>query len=131
MPSTQELGKHVEWTFPAKLVKVVDADTVDFLLDELGFGLCIKVRVRLLGIDAPETYGVPHDSDEYKRGMKSKQYVEAELENAQRIEITTTKKRKGKYGRYLAIVKYLDKDGQSRNLNLDLVDKRLAVERDY
>ena len=36
-----------------EVVKVVDGDTVDIILD-LGFGLFKKERVRIAGIDTPE-----------------------------------------------------------------------------
>ena len=37
-----------------EVTKVVDGDTVDVLID-LGFGICYHQRVRLAGIDAPES----------------------------------------------------------------------------
>ena len=41
------------WVYQARLVKVVDGDTVDMLIDQ-GFRVQITQRVRLLGVDAPE-----------------------------------------------------------------------------
>ena len=40
--------------YKAKLVRVIDGDTVDVMID-LGFDVWIKKRLRLYGIDAPET----------------------------------------------------------------------------
>ena len=42
------------YEYKAKLVKVVDGDTVDAMID-CGFSVYRKERIRLLGIDAPET----------------------------------------------------------------------------
>jgi micrococcal nuclease len=44
------------YTYPCKILRVVDGDTLDIELD-LGFEVKMKERVRLLGVDAPETYG--------------------------------------------------------------------------
>lgn len=41
------------WTYRAQLVRVVDGDTVDVLVD-LGFGVQITQRVRVAGVDAAE-----------------------------------------------------------------------------
>ena len=41
------------FTYAAKPIDVIDGDTVDLLID-LGFGVHIKERCRLYGIDAPE-----------------------------------------------------------------------------
>lgn len=41
------------WLFPCSLVQVVDGDTVDLDID-VGFYLRARVRVRLMGVDAPE-----------------------------------------------------------------------------
>ena len=42
------------YKYNAKLIRVVDGDTVDALID-LGFDVWVKKRIRLYGIDAPET----------------------------------------------------------------------------
>ena len=43
------------YTYKIKqITKVVDGDTVDVIID-LGFGLTKKERVRIAGIDAPES----------------------------------------------------------------------------
>ena len=42
------------YNYKAKLVRVVDGDTIDAEID-LGFGVFIKQRIRLYGIDTPES----------------------------------------------------------------------------
>lgn len=41
------------WEFQARVRRVVDADTLDLACD-LGFGMTANVRVRVLGVNAPE-----------------------------------------------------------------------------
>ena len=53
----------------SSLEKVVDGDTIDVTLD-LGFDVCTRQRVRLLGIDTPESR--TSDSEEKKYGLLSK-----------------------------------------------------------
>lgn len=62
------------YTYAAKVLRVVDGDTIDLMVD-LGFRTFKKVRVRLHGVDTPETFGVKKESEEYKRGQASAQFV--------------------------------------------------------
>jgi len=64
----------------SSLAKVVDGDTIDVNID-LGFDVCTKQRVRLLGIDTPESRtsdkeekGVWSHLEEEAQGMVSKGY---------------------------------------------------------
>lgn len=82
-----------------EIVKVVDGDTVDFLID-LGFGIYTKQRVRLNRIDAPET--LTKDETEKKFGNEAKEYVSVWLINQSKLKIKTYKD--DKYGRILADV---------------------------
>lgn len=96
------------YEYQAKLVEVVDGDTQDVVVD-LGFHLQRQIRLRLLGVDTHETFGVDHDSEEYRRGKRESEFVAAWLEAAAEaydgewpLLIRTAKK--GKYGRYLATI---------------------------
>ena len=61
------------YEYSCKLVKVIDGDTVDVDID-LGFDIILKKqRVRLAGIDTPESR--TSDLDEKKYGLKSKQFL--------------------------------------------------------
>ena len=90
------------FTYAAKLIEVVDGDTVDLLID-LGFGVHVKERCRLYGIDAPE---MPTAA-----AKAAKAYLESLLGAAtgdlhvQTIKMTRKPKEKtDKYGRYLAVL---------------------------
>ena len=56
------------YRYKAKLGRVVDGDTMDVVID-LGFYVTMRERVRLKGINTPEIYKVPKNSEEYKKGM--------------------------------------------------------------
>mgnify|MGYP005991712917 FL=1 len=89
------------------ITRVVDGDTVDIDID-LGFGVWLKgERVRLHGVDTPESR--TRDLEEKKYGLAAKEYVEEYL-NAEVIlgispakAILRTKQydAKGKFGRIL------------------------------
>lgn len=112
------------YEYPATIKRVIDGDT--YVVDiDLGFGVSFTEKVRLYNVDTPETYGVKKDSEEYKRGIEAKQFVEDRLiakNKDHEVVIETIKDRKGKYGRYLAIVWYkIEKGSDWTNLNKELV----------
>jgi micrococcal nuclease len=106
------------YEYRAELERVVDGDTYDFTVD-LGFRVQKKIRIRMLDIDTAETYGVEKESDEYKRGMEHKRFVEDWFDSAEEIRVKTEKDEKGKYGRWLARV--YNEDGKM--LNAALMDE--------
>lgn len=94
------------YVYRATVERVVDGDTLDLNIS-LGFKVHVHERVRLIGVDTPETYGVKKESQEYQDGMKAKARVE-ELVLGQEVTIKTQKDKTGKYGRYLAEIFYGD-----------------------
>lgn len=80
-----------------KLVKVVDGDTVDVDID-LGFGIWIQnERIRMMGIDTPESR--TRDLVEKKFGLAAKERIIQLLAGATTLK--TFKDEVGKYGRVL------------------------------
>ena len=80
--SKAKLGDPTDFSYRVnKVVKVVDGDTIDVLLD-LGFDIMYNSRVRLFGIDTPESR--TSDKVEKKYGMLSKKFLKecSYLENA-------------------------------------------------
>lgn len=69
-----ELLSAPNYTYAAKVERVVDGDTLDLMVD-LGFKTFVRVRVRLYGVDTPETFGVKKESEEYQRGQAAAQFV--------------------------------------------------------
>lgn len=81
--------------------RVVDGDTMDVELD-LGFHVVTKQRIRLSGIDTPETYR-PSCAAEREHGERAKRFVES-MCLGRECRVVTDRDRKGKYGRYLGTV---------------------------
>ena len=85
------------YEYRANIVRVVDGDTVDVDID-LGFGVWLhKQRIRLYGIDSPESR--TRDLDEKKYGLMAKEFLKKEL--ADGAVLKTRLDGKGKYGRIL------------------------------
>jgi micrococcal nuclease len=104
-----------------KPTRVVDGDTVDGNID-LGFGINISKRLRLLGIDTPETR--TRDLEEKKRGFEAKDYLIGLLDKATKVKIVTENDSTGKYGRVLATL-YVEIDGWI-NVNSTLLKEGYA-----
>jgi len=105
-----------------EVVKVVDGDTIDVIID-LGFDLSKKERVRLAGIDTPESR--TRDLDEKKLGLEAKEHLSTNLYNANHLMISTEKD--GKYGRMLGTI-HINDDIVS--MNQQMIDKGYAWEYD-
>jgi len=94
------------FTYSASLDRVVDGDTIDLCVD-LGFGVSMDMRIRLLGIDTPEVR--TRDLEEKKRGFEAKNFVIKTFEqHDNKCVIETVKDKQGKFGRYLATVYFGD-----------------------
>ena len=86
------------YQYQAKLVKVVDGDTGDLLID-CGFSIFTKQRVRLTGIHAPETR--TKNLIEKEKGLVAKNFLSKRLSECKNIFIKTSMDKNGKYGRLL------------------------------
>ena len=90
------------YEYKVNIIKVVDGDTVDVDID-LGFGIWIKdERVRMMGIDTPESR--TRDKVEKKFGLASKEKLKSILGQKAILKTQVNKKgedMKGKFGRIL------------------------------
>lgn len=92
--------------YNASLIRVIDGDTVDLLVD-LGFTVSMKVRVRLLHVDTPEIR--TKDLEEKKRGYEAKDFVIKTFEqHNNKCVVHTVKDKRGSFGRYLATIWFGD-----------------------
>lgn len=98
----------------AKVLKVVDGDTADVLLD-VGFSTYMRKRLRFMGIDTWETRG-----EEREQGLIAKARLIEILEAADAIYVQTEMDAKGKYGRVLAWL-WVEKDATVTNVNEQLI----------
>jgi len=95
-----------------KVENVVDGDTIDVLID-LGFDILFQSRVRLAGIDTPESR--TKDLAEKALGLESKEYLKKHLKDAKSVVIKTEKMDSSeKYGRILGWL-YVNGDTESIN----------------
>ncbi len=87
------------YIYKADLIRVVDGDTVDLVID-LGFDTLRKERFRLYGIDAPEMNTA--------EGKEAKAWLREVLKPLEAIYVQTiqleTKAKRDKYGRFLAVL---------------------------
>ena len=94
------------YEYNCKIVRVVDGDTVDVDID-LGFGIWMhKERVRLHGIDTPESR--TRDLEEKKYGLLAKEQILFFLPEGSMQTLVTVKDKAGKFGRILGKFKIVD-----------------------
>jgi micrococcal nuclease len=110
------------WIYNAEVKKVVDGDTFDIVID-LGFDTLKKGRVRLYGVNTPESR--TSNIEEKKQGLAAKEFTDQWLQKAGNwVKIETIIDKNEKYGRVLA--KVWDANGNC--LNTDIVASGLARE---
>ena len=104
-----------------KVNKIVDGDTIDVDID-LGFAVSFTQRVRLAGIDTPESRTI--DLKEKALGLEVKEKIKKELAAAKDVVIKTEKPDSSeKYGRILG---WIFLDGNTVSLNQQLIDQGYA-----
>ena len=90
------------YEYGCEVDRVVDGDTIDVTLD-LGFDILFKSRVRLYGIDTPESR--TRNLDEKARGKLATRFLENAIKTAEQVVIRTElKDSRGKFGRVLGTV---------------------------
>ena len=101
-----DVGRVLVYEYSCKIVRVVDGDTVDVDID-LGFGVWMhKERIRLHGIDTPESR--TRDLEEKKYGLLAKEQVKHFLPEGSIQTLLTVKDKAGKFGRILGKFKIED-----------------------
>jgi micrococcal nuclease len=107
--------------FVKEVKNVVDGDTIDVVID-LGFDILFASRVRLAGIDTPESRTT--DKAEKALGLEAKEYLKKCLKDAKSVVIRTEKMDSSeKYGRILGWV-YVN--GESESLNNKMINDGYA-----
>lgn len=113
--------------YGATILGVVDGDTVDLMVD-LGFNVHHKIRVRLYGINTPESR--TKDLKEKELGLKAKKFVEDWCSNHKWVFVNTIPDKNDKYGRVLARIYSSDNidSPQTACLNIDMIQSGNARE---
>ena len=117
----KKLDKH---NYSAKLLRVVDGDTCDAMID-LGFDTWVKKRIRFYGVDTWESR--TRNLEEKKKGLAAKDYVKNLLENSDEGKFVLKSYGVGKYGRVLA---ELFVKGHEQSVNQLLIENGHAYEYD-
>jgi micrococcal nuclease len=107
--------------FVREVKNVVDGDTIDVIID-LGFDILFSSRVRLAGIDTPESRTT--DKAEKALGLEAKEYLKKQLKDAKSVVIRTEKMNSSeKYGRILGWI-YIN--GESESINNKMINDGYA-----
>ena len=97
------------YNYKATLMRVVDGDTIDAEID-LGFKVFIKERIRLMGIDTPESR--TRNLAEKSWGKAASARLSELLAEADgKFTLVTKLQKKGKFGRILGTIQVSTKDG--------------------
>ena len=105
-----------------EIYKVIDGDTIDASID-LGFGIYLTRKIRLAGIDTPESRTT--NAKEKIMGLESKEWLKHRVENAQCILIKTElPDSTEKYGR---IIGHLYINGEETSLSTQMIDAGYAL----
>jgi len=113
--------------YGATTLGIVDGDTIDLMID-LGFNIHHKIRVRLYGVNAPESR--TKDLAEKELGLKAKKFTEEWLTQNKWIYVNTIPDKNDKYGRILAKI-YTDENiyrPEVKCLNEDIIKSGFARE---
>ncbi|MFM9051469.1 MAG: thermonuclease family protein [Bacteroidota bacterium] len=113
--------------YGATVLGVVDGDTIDLMID-LGFNIRHKIRVRLFGVNTPESR--TKDLKEKELGLKAKSFTQDWLTNHKWVFVNTIPDKNDKYGRVLAKIYSSDKidDPKTACLNTDIIQAGFARE---
>ena len=88
------------YVYNAKCTRVVDGDTIDAQID-LGFDVHKKIRIRMVGINTPESR--TRDLEEKERGLAAKSFV-VEMFKKRNNSFILHSQGVGKYGRCLGVI---------------------------
>ena len=112
------------YEYRCTVVKIIDGDTVDVDID-LGFGVWLKKeRIRLYGIDTPESR--TRDLEEKKYGLAAKEFLTGMLDDEGGVVLKTHKDAEGKFGRILGEL-WRTTDYADKSINDYMIEKRHAV----
>jgi len=109
--------------YKCKLIKIIDGDTIDVDID-LGFGVWLRnQRIRMYGIDTPESR--TRDLEEKKYGLAAKAFLTEMLDDSHLI-LKTHKDERGKFGRILGEV-WRTTNFADQSINDYMIEKHHAV----
>lgn len=112
------------YTYKAKLIHIINGDTVDAEID-LGFGVYVKQRIKLYGINTPDSRS--NDYQIKQSGIDSKDALSTIIDK--KFQVQTIMNKRGKVGRVLGVLHNLDDYGKPiLNVNDEMVRQGHAIE---
>ena len=124
---TVTLSGYDMYEYKCKLIKVVDGDTVDAMID-LGFNTWVKKRIRLHGIDCPEVR--TRNKIEKAKGMAAKYKLEEILDESSGC-FNLVSHGVGKYGRCIGEIRGANKSVHGLTINETLVKEGHAKKSNW
>jgi len=114
------------------VLKVVDGDTIDAAID-LGFDISLTKRIRLAGVDTPESRTT--DAKEKALGLEVKEWLKKKLEGQTDVIVKTElPDSTEKYGRILGYLFIGDKEvsavNKKKSVNNQMIDEGYAWKYD-
>ena len=120
MSETEDKKPETESYNIRTITRIIDGDTFDCILD-LGFDVLLEARVRMMGIDTPESR--TRDLEEKKYGLLAKEWLKEKIGHAEDVTVRTqVDNEKGKFGRILGQVWVGD-----QNINKQMIEEGYAV----
>lgn len=116
------------YEYKAKITNVVDGDTYDAIVD-LGFYINFAIRIRLEGINTPETWR-PINEAENTHGLEATALVQKAVDTNPYVRIVTYKHGASMYYRYTAEVYFTDENGEEYSIADRLVSEGLERKDD-
>ena len=123
------MGMGPSYQFPVTITRIVDGDTVDARID-MGFKIVYEERIRLLGLDTPESF--TSNKKEKVLGLAAKYRIKELIAEAnvlpkkrgkKDVVLKTSKHGKGKFGRILGEIWINANTGEGINVNQTLIDE--------
>lgn len=125
------------WTVPATVLRVVDGDTLEVLLD-LGWHITLKSKLRLAGVNCPELEKMPSGQPGVGAGRQALIFTSNSLwddmgsadgasDTGAYFPITVVSHSLDKYGRILGSVHWTDRKKVLHDLSTDLLAAGHAV----
>ena len=114
-----DIFRIIMYEYDIRVVRVVDGDTIDAQVD-LGFKIHHNIRIRLFGINTPETR--TQDAEEKVKGKAATERVKELIREADRIILKSHGV--GKFGRCLGeltIIKFSEGEDESKDLTQTLL----------
>jgi len=110
------------YEYKARLIRVIDGDTIDADID-LGFGVWVHQRIKLYGINTPDSKS--KDPEIREKGIASRNKLIELL--PREFVIQTILNKRGKFGRVLGKVYVQVDEHHKQNINDTMVEEGVAT----